>query len=103
MNVKQLQLKILFSLIVWSVPTWSADPPIPNPTSSFYVLDKANILSESTEQTIIQTSAELARKTKAQIVAVTVNTLEGYSPEDYALAILRKWGIGDKQLNNDNL
>jgi uncharacterized protein len=73
---------------------------VPQPSSQFYVLDQANVLDQTTEETIVQASAALAQKTKAQIVVVTVNSLGGAAPEDYALAILREWGIGDKDLNN---
>ncbi|MDD3654858.1 MAG: TPM domain-containing protein, partial [Desulfotomaculaceae bacterium] len=78
----------------------AAAPTIPQPSSQFYVLDQANVLDASTEQTIVQTSAALQQKTKAQIVVVTINSLNGAAPEEFALAILRGWGIGDKSLNN---
>jgi uncharacterized protein len=93
-----LILLILFLTAIAS--SLQAAVSIPQPSSQFYVLDQANVLDQSTEDTIVQTSAALAQKTKAQIVVVTVNTLGGAAPEDYALAILRGWGIGDKNLNN---
>jgi uncharacterized protein len=42
----------------------------------------------------------LDKRTKAQIAILTVKDLGGESPDEYALAVLRKWGIGDKKLNN---
>lgn len=100
--MKKSILLVLLCLFMFSlaVPLVAADPVIPSPDSRFYVLDQANILDDATEQTIVQTSAALADKTKAQIVVVTVKSLKDSIPEDYALAILRQWGIGDKQLNN---
>ncbi|MDR7868867.1 MAG: TPM domain-containing protein [Sporomusaceae bacterium] len=38
----------------------------------------------------------LETKTKARLVAVTVNTLNGRTIEEYALDLMRRWGIGDK-------
>ncbi|NTW95855.1 MAG: TPM domain-containing protein [Erysipelotrichaceae bacterium] len=73
---------------------------IPQPNDTFYVLDEVGLLSESTISTIISTSQELQSKTKAQIVVVIVQSMEGQSVETYALDILRDWGIGDTDLDN---
>lgn len=101
MNKKTpLLLLVLIGLLLLNIPILAAEPPIPAPSNQFYVLDQANVLDQTVEQTIVQTSAALAQKTKAQVVVVTVASLQDYSPEEYALAILRQWGIGDKQLNN---
>ena len=39
-------------------------------------------------------------KTGAQVVVVTVDTLDGAAVSDYALELGRKWGVGDKEKNN---
>ena len=57
---------------------------IPSPTTQFYVNDYANILNKETEEYIINQSANLDQKTKAQIVVVTVENLEGKDIETYA-------------------
>jgi len=91
---------LLLGVLLITFPLEAA-PVIPSPSSNhFYVLDKANVLSDAAEQKIQVLSSQLAGKTKAQVVVVTVPTLEGTPPEDYGLEILRKWGVGDKQLNN---
>lgn len=72
----------------------------PRPTSSIYVQDQAGVLSRSTRDTISAYSTALARKTKAQIVVLTVPSLQGQALEDYSLTVLRQWGIGDKEKNN---
>ncbi|MCO5385768.1 MAG: TPM domain-containing protein [Desulfosporosinus sp.] len=91
---------ILWFLLSMASPLGAATLAIPQPSSEFFVLDQANVLDQTTEQLIIQTSAALEQKTKAQIVVVTVNSLNDTPPEEYALSILRGWGIGDKTLNN---
>ena len=71
-----------------------------SPSKEFYVNDFAEILSDETEQYILNNSAALCEKTKAQIAVVTVKNLEGKEIADYALELFRSWGIGDKELNN---
>ena len=70
------------------------------PTGDIYVQDYANILSDDTKQQLNKAGRSLQNKTKAQIVVVTVDKLEDVSSEEYALAVLRQWGVGDKSLNN---
>lgn len=70
------------------------------PTNDFYVNDYAGVLSSETEAYIIQANVDLEQKTGAQIVIVTVNSLEGYSIEEYATELFRNFGIGDKNKNN---
>ena len=73
----------------------------PKPTSgSIYVQDFANLLSAETKSTINSVSKDLENKTKAQVVVVTVPSLDGQPIEDYSLELLRAWGIGDKEKNN---
>ena len=69
-------------------------------TNAFYVNDYANILSSDTEEYIMNMNIELQKKTGAQIVVVTVPSLEGQSIEEYATELFRKFGIGDKNKNN---
>jgi uncharacterized protein len=70
------------------------------PTSSMYVQDYANVLSNDAKYKINTLGASLQKKTKAQIVVVTIKALEGTPVEEYSLGILRQWGVGDKSLNN---
>lgn len=73
---------------------------IPRPTEDVYINDFANVLSEDTKSYIIARSKALDDATSAQLIVVTVESLEGKSVEDYALDISRDWGIGDKNKNN---
>ena len=70
------------------------------PTTDFYMNDYAGILSSETEEFVMQNSVKLAAATKAQIVVVTINSLDGKSIESYATELFRDYGIGDKELNN---
>ena len=91
------------SIVFGGLVLWSALTPIkaiPGPTSTFYVRDDEGLLSPSTEERIAQISAELARKTKAQVVVLTTPDLEGQDSSTFAITVLREWGIGDATLNN---
>ena len=91
---------ILFVYLLFGAIAWAGPPIPPVPTSSFYVQDYAGVMSAETKTRINSLGSQLAGKTKAQIVVVTVPTLEGIPPHEYALGILRQWGVGDKTLNN---
>ena len=71
----------------------------PQPTEAFFVNDFANVLSQETEQMILRKGAALAEKTKAQVVVLTVETLDQEPIEQYALHLGREWGIGDEEDN----
>lgn len=98
----KLLLLALFLIQLIGVPFRAlAAPEIPaKPTKDIYVQDRANVLKAETIKTINQYGKALDKKTKAQLVVVTIPTLHGASLEEYSLAILRGWGIGDKKLNN---
>lgn len=70
------------------------------PTADFFVYDGANVLTEETEQYIVEKNAGLSQQTGAQIVVVTVENTEGYSCEDYAYEIGNSWGVGSSEENN---
>lgn len=71
-----------------------------SPSDAFYVYDGAQVLSQETEEYICATGQELENKTGAQIVVVTIPSLEGQALETYATELFRQWGIGDGEKNN---
>ena len=73
-------------------------------SDSFYVADYANVLSNSTEEMIINYNGALEQQCQgAQIVVVTVNYLEGMYSDEYAAKIFNSWGIGSSKYNNGML
>lgn len=70
------------------------------PNSDFYLLDQANIFSESQKNEIINSSYQINEQTGAQIVMVTVKSLDNMSIENYAYDLFNEWQIGSK--NDDN-
>ncbi|MBE5039644.1 TPM domain-containing protein [Ructibacterium gallinarum] len=69
------------------------------PPRLFYAADFAGVLSNETENFIVEQSAALAETTGAQIVAVTVSDLNGRDVMDYGLDILRSWQVGSEKNN----
>lgn len=73
---------------------------IPNPTPRFYVNDFANLLDAETKDHIVSTNVQLYKQTGAQVVVVTLPSLEGDNLEEYATALFRQYGIGSQEKNN---
>ena len=90
----------LFSLVLITLLCGSMAFAVVSPTKEGYVNDYGDVLSEETEQYIIQTAKELEQKTSSQIVVVTIPSLDGASIEEYATELFRSWGIGDKEKDN---
>lgn len=78
-------------------------PPKPTAAAGIYVQDYAQVLSTEDKRRLLSIGQELDDKTTAQLAVVTVKTLDGQPIEDYALSILREWGIGSKEKNNGAL
>ena len=72
----------------------------PTPTDQFFVNDFAEIMTEADKDTVYTAGAALQQATTAQVVVVTVDSLNGKTIEDYALQLGRDWGVGDKEKNN---
>jgi uncharacterized protein len=64
---------------------------------SGYVNDFAQELSAEGRERLTSLCREVEEKTGAQIAVVTVRTLEGLTPEEYAVQLFRQWGIGRKE------
>lgn len=70
------------------------------PTSEFYVNDFADVIDSDAESEMLSRSVTLEQKTSAQVVTVTVASLNGEEISDYATEIGRSWGVGSEE--NDN-
>lgn len=92
-----LFLTLLFVLFL-SVPVYAID--IPKPTSDFYVNDFSGILSQETKDYIMDMNLKVNEATGAQVVVVTMETLDGDDLETFATDLFRSYGIGDREKNN---
>lgn len=78
---------------------FAAQIPAP-PAKDIYVSDFANMIDAETAQKILSIGKTLDEKYNAQIVIVTVETLNGEQITDYASELFGTWKIGGKDLNN---
>ncbi|CAN5158752.1 hypothetical protein BH10PSE1_BH10PSE1_03040 [soil metagenome] len=80
--------------LAFLVPSASraADPTFPALTGR--VVDQARLLSPEAETSIAAKLASLETDTGAQLVVVTLESLQGYEIEDYGYRLGRHWGIG---------
>ena len=72
-------------------------------TEEFYVADYAEVLSQTTKDYIISENQRLYEETGGQIVVVTVQYLDGYYSDEYALQLFNDWGVGSADKNNGML
>lgn len=75
-------------------------PPKPSVASGIYVQDYAGVMQAADKQKILSIGQDLDNKTTAQVAVLTVKTLENMPIEDYALQVLRTWGVGNREKNN---
>ena len=61
-----------------------------------YVNDLAGVLTPAAVQGLTQLCSEVDQKAQAQIAVVTINSLEGDTPEDFTNHLFQKWGVGYK-------
>lgn len=97
---KKIIFKILLIMILFLNLLGIKSFALVEQSNEFYVNDTANLLDSDVENYIIETNKKINAATGAQIVVVTVNNLEGQSLEEYATALFRKYGIGNKKKNN---
>ena len=93
---KKIVCLIIVIMMLLQVKTFA----VVSQTNDFYVNDYARKLSSDTKEYIMNMNIELQKKTGAQIVVVTVKTLDGKTIEEYATELFREFGIGDKEKNN---
>jgi uncharacterized protein len=99
--MKRKYILLLFlAVIFFNTISYAADINIPEPSFYFYVYDEANLLNDEAEEYIIKTNEELYKKTGAQIVIASLNSLEGEDIRLVALKIFEKWGIGSREYDN---
>lgn len=72
---------------------------IPAQDSSIYVNDYAEVLNESTKQTLISKNKDCDYKTGGYVVVATFDFVDE-DLYDFSYKLFNQWGIGDKNNNN---
>lgn len=98
--MKKIFALLCVAILVISLSFSSFAINLPEPTSDFFVNDFVNIIDKNDESEMMKIGADLYEQTTAQIVVVTVNSLDGYDVDEYALELGREWGVGSEESNN---
>ena len=99
-------MKKLFTIIVFLFVsalafTQSVNKAIPaRPSPPQLVNDFTKTLTNDQQKTLEEKLVAFDKESSTQIAVVLVNDLQGYEISEYALAILRNWGVGQKDKNN---
>ncbi len=96
-SMKRLSLLVIFSLLVL-VGLGQKVLPKPNPPK--LVNDAAGLLTADQAETLERKLVAYDDSTSNQIVVVTVPTLNGLEPNEYATQLGRAWGVGGSEFNN---
>src|ERR1039457_5296647 len=88
---------MLILLLILASPALAAEPKFPPLTGR--VVDDAGVLDSYTRGELTLMLADHERATGEQVVVVTLDSLQGYSIEDYGYQLGRHWGIGQKGKN----
>lgn len=91
------RLALLVLALIFASRAIAAEPKFPPLTGR--VVDDAGILDASTQSQLTEMLAAHERATGEQVVVVTLESLQGYSIEDYGYQLGRHWGIGQKGRN----
>ncbi len=95
-----LTIALLFAFAALTLCACGEDEGYPSPTKSFFVNDFADVITDD-DELYIRTKAEaLNNATTAQVVTVTVESLGGEEPADYAVGLGREWGVGAEEADN---
>lgn len=88
---------LLVILLLLAPPAVAAEPKFPALTGR--VIDDAGVLNASTRSELTDMLTAHERATGEQVVVVTLDSLQGYTIEDYGYQLGRHWGIGQKGKN----
>lgn len=96
----RLFLLLLGLFLPW-LPATAGALEVPRPGG--YVTDRAGILSPETVVKLEKFLRDFERSDSTQLVVLTVPSLEGEAPEEYALKVAENWGVGQKGKDNGAL
>lgn len=70
------------------------------PQLTEHLTDNANIIDNEYKQKITDLAESIEKNTTVEIAVLTIESLEGDTPENYAINTFRKSGVGKKDKNN---
>jgi uncharacterized protein len=96
---KSILLTICVLFLSLSLPLWAATPEPPNKPTN-YIVDLAGIIGADDERNMVAYLRELEVKTTAQVVVLTIKSLDGESIDGFSLRVAEKWKLGQKDKDN---
>jgi uncharacterized protein len=94
-TISRVLIPSLLLMAVWSAAMAEKVSDLPaKPTG--YVSDYAGVLSDGAKAQLEQLAGQVDSQAHAQIVVVTIKTLDGDSIDEFANVLFQKWGIGAK-------
>jgi uncharacterized protein len=97
--VRRVFIAALF-LAAFCASLAAAATPEPPATPRDYVVDLAGVVPAETQARLNAYLRELELKTTAQVLVLTVQSLDGQSVEEFALNTKEKWKLGQKGKDN---
>ncbi|UCG46505.1 MAG: TPM domain-containing protein [Phycisphaerales bacterium] len=94
-----LALTVLITCIALDAKGGQANLPLPKQ----YVEDHANVIERAYEQRLNGILQELAQKTGAQYIILTVKSTGGLDIEQFSMDLAEKWKLGRKDTDNGML
>ncbi|EON74243.1 TPM domain-containing protein [Lysinibacillus sphaericus] len=98
--MKRFTLLLVIVFCAFTVNIGITQAAMPKPMKNTYIHDFANVLSTPVEEELNHYSEQLDKGTGAEIMIVTLDTLNGQEAKMYATKMIRQWGIGDEEKNN---
>jgi uncharacterized protein len=92
-------LFLFFLFLLLPLSGAAATPPVPAHPSG-YVVDLADILSPGEEKQLTGLLRGLEKQTTAQMVILTVDSLDGADINSFSLQVAEQWQIGQKGKDN---
>ncbi len=96
---KLFALLLFWVLVATPALAWAVTPPLPAHPDQ-YVVDLAGVLDASSRARLNTMLRGLEARTTAQVVVLTLNSLEGEPIEEFSHQTAVKWGIGQKGKDN---
>ena len=88
---------VLLAVVCFAGCDGNGGSKYPEHTERFFVNDFADVIDSADEDAIYQKCAALNEQTGAQVVVVTIMSLDGTEPADYATELGDEWGVGSKE------
>lgn len=97
--MKKVIVLTFLLMTVFAIPVTALTVSV-QPTDQFFVNDYANVIDNSAENDILAAGVQLYQKTGAQVVVVTLDTIDGADIQEYGVQLGRAWGVGDEEKDN---